>query len=201
MCLQCFQVWFRSLFFIFFLSDVFDPNIPEEGPSAPPPGWLDDIHGYQGHKGGGQSSALVCNLIHRFFSFLSVLIPRFCVCVCVQRMITRCTRLPLPTTPSLNSTGTRWCPMSGNTHINNWRKRPKTSLKIKRAHWWVCFFARPGSPQCRRTWPEMLCSSLWNQNGDTAPNLPGTSPSKSWNPSLCTGYEHLLMDVSDAGSI
>ncbi|XP_062272341.1 protein SSUH2 homolog [Scomber scombrus] len=30
----------------------FDPNIPEEGPSAPPPGWLEDIHGYQGHKGG-----------------------------------------------------------------------------------------------------------------------------------------------------
>ncbi|XP_026161665.1 protein SSUH2 homolog isoform X2 [Mastacembelus armatus] len=30
---------------------AFDPNIPEEGPSAPPPGWLDDIHGYQGHKG------------------------------------------------------------------------------------------------------------------------------------------------------
>lgn len=29
-----------------------DPNIPEERPSAPPPGWLDDIHGYQGHKGG-----------------------------------------------------------------------------------------------------------------------------------------------------
>ncbi|KAM3877728.1 protein SSUH2 homolog [Diretmus argenteus] len=31
---------------------TFDPNIPEEGPSAPPPGWLDDVHGYQGHKGG-----------------------------------------------------------------------------------------------------------------------------------------------------
>ncbi|CAN9512205.1 unnamed protein product [Ophioblennius macclurei] len=31
---------------------TFDPNIPEERPSAPPPGWLDDIHGYQGHKGG-----------------------------------------------------------------------------------------------------------------------------------------------------
>ncbi|KAF7653065.1 hypothetical protein LDENG_00087830 [Lucifuga dentata] len=30
---------------------VFDPNIPEEGPSAPPPGWLDNIHGYQGHTG------------------------------------------------------------------------------------------------------------------------------------------------------
>uniref|UniRef100_A0A3P8U1A5 Uncharacterized protein n=1 Tax=Amphiprion percula TaxID=161767 RepID=A0A3P8U1A5_AMPPE len=38
-------------------SGVFDPNIPEEGPSAPPPGWLDDIHGYQGHKGGGQASS------------------------------------------------------------------------------------------------------------------------------------------------
>ncbi|KAE8298912.1 Protein SSUH2-like protein ssu-2-like protein [Larimichthys crocea] len=32
--------------------DAFDPNIPEEGPSAPPPGWLDDIHGYLGHRGG-----------------------------------------------------------------------------------------------------------------------------------------------------
>ncbi|XP_029358142.1 protein SSUH2 homolog [Echeneis naucrates] len=31
--------------------ETFDPNIPEEGPSVPPPGWLDDIHGYQGHKG------------------------------------------------------------------------------------------------------------------------------------------------------
>ncbi|XP_054640630.1 protein SSUH2 homolog [Dunckerocampus dactyliophorus] len=31
--------------------DVFDANIPEEGPSAPPPGWLEDIAGYQGHKG------------------------------------------------------------------------------------------------------------------------------------------------------
>ncbi|XP_059186096.1 protein SSUH2 homolog isoform X1 [Centropristis striata] len=31
---------------------AFDPNIPEEGPTAPPPGWLDDVHGYQGHKGG-----------------------------------------------------------------------------------------------------------------------------------------------------
>uniref|UniRef100_I3KQH8 Protein SSUH2 homolog n=1 Tax=Oreochromis niloticus TaxID=8128 RepID=I3KQH8_ORENI len=37
-------------------SGTFDPNIPEEGPSAPPPGWLDDIHGYQGHKGGGEPS-------------------------------------------------------------------------------------------------------------------------------------------------
>ncbi|XP_068170778.1 protein SSUH2 homolog isoform X2 [Antennarius striatus] len=31
---------------------AFDPSIPEEGPSAPPPGWLDDVHGYQGHRGG-----------------------------------------------------------------------------------------------------------------------------------------------------
>ncbi|KAM6981347.1 protein SSUH2 homolog [Aplochiton taeniatus] len=30
----------------------FDPNIPEEGPSAPPAGWLEDVSGYQGHKGG-----------------------------------------------------------------------------------------------------------------------------------------------------
>uniref|UniRef100_A0A3P9NY67 Ssu-2 homolog, tandem duplicate 1 n=1 Tax=Poecilia reticulata TaxID=8081 RepID=A0A3P9NY67_POERE len=34
----------------------FDPNIPEEGPSAPPPGWLEDIDGYQGHKGGERNS-------------------------------------------------------------------------------------------------------------------------------------------------
>uniref|UniRef100_A0A3Q3X0L8 Ssu-2 homolog, tandem duplicate 1 n=1 Tax=Mola mola TaxID=94237 RepID=A0A3Q3X0L8_MOLML len=26
-------------------SGTFDPNIPEEGPSAPPPGWLDDFYG------------------------------------------------------------------------------------------------------------------------------------------------------------
>ncbi|KAI9540609.1 hypothetical protein NQZ68_038982 [Dissostichus eleginoides] len=32
---------------------AFDPNIPEEGPSAPPPGFLDDVHGYLGHKGEG----------------------------------------------------------------------------------------------------------------------------------------------------
>ncbi|XP_071397983.1 protein SSUH2 homolog [Centroberyx affinis] len=31
--------------------DAFDPNIPEEGPSAPPPGWLDDVHGYKGGDG------------------------------------------------------------------------------------------------------------------------------------------------------
>ncbi|XP_035517736.1 protein SSUH2 homolog isoform X2 [Morone saxatilis] len=35
-----------------------DPNIPEEGPSAPPPGWLDDIHGYVGHKGGEDENPL-----------------------------------------------------------------------------------------------------------------------------------------------
>ncbi|KAG7235643.1 hypothetical protein INR49_002405 [Caranx melampygus] len=37
---------------------AFDPNIPEEGPSAPPPGWLDDIHGYQGHKGAQDDNPL-----------------------------------------------------------------------------------------------------------------------------------------------
>nr|XP_040059224.1 uncharacterized protein ssuh2.1 isoform X4 [Gasterosteus aculeatus aculeatus] len=31
---------------------AFDPNIPEEGPSAPPAGWLDDVHGYHGNNGG-----------------------------------------------------------------------------------------------------------------------------------------------------
>ncbi|KAM9757982.1 protein SSUH2 homolog [Menidia menidia] len=31
----------------------FDPNIPEEGPSAPPAGWLEDVHGYQGPSAGG----------------------------------------------------------------------------------------------------------------------------------------------------
>ncbi|CAL8383610.1 unnamed protein product [Boreogadus saida] len=30
---------------------AFDPTIPEEGPSAPPAGWLDDVQGYQGHGG------------------------------------------------------------------------------------------------------------------------------------------------------
>ncbi|TDH13473.1 hypothetical protein EPR50_G00033320 [Perca flavescens] len=34
---------------------AFDPNIPEEGPSAPPPGWLDDVHGYQVPKGEGDN--------------------------------------------------------------------------------------------------------------------------------------------------
>uniref|UniRef100_A0A3Q2FBT6 Uncharacterized protein n=1 Tax=Cyprinodon variegatus TaxID=28743 RepID=A0A3Q2FBT6_CYPVA len=37
------------------VSEKFDPNIPEEGPSAPPPGWLEDIHGYQGNNKGGES--------------------------------------------------------------------------------------------------------------------------------------------------
>ncbi|XP_047438482.1 protein SSUH2 homolog isoform X1 [Mugil cephalus] len=37
---------------------AFDPNIPEEGPSAPPPGWLDVIHGYQDHKGGEDNNPL-----------------------------------------------------------------------------------------------------------------------------------------------
>ncbi|KAM9860139.1 protein SSUH2 homolog isoform 1-T1 [Aulostomus maculatus] len=39
-------------------ADIFDPNIPEEGPSAPPPGWLDDIHGYQAPKGGEDDNPL-----------------------------------------------------------------------------------------------------------------------------------------------
>lgn len=25
----------------------FDPDMPEEGPSAPPPGWLDNVSGYE----------------------------------------------------------------------------------------------------------------------------------------------------------
>ncbi|KAM8867691.1 protein SSUH2 homolog [Synchiropus splendidus] len=37
---------------------AFDPNIPEEGPSAPPAGWLDDVHGYQGHQGGDGNNPL-----------------------------------------------------------------------------------------------------------------------------------------------
>ncbi|XP_076003180.1 protein SSUH2 homolog isoform X2 [Genypterus blacodes] len=37
---------------------AFDPNIPEEGPSAPPPGWLDNIHGYGGHTGGAEDNPL-----------------------------------------------------------------------------------------------------------------------------------------------
>ncbi|KAM3620737.1 uncharacterized protein V6R79_001306 [Siganus canaliculatus] len=37
---------------------AFDPNIPEEGPSAPPPGWLDVVNGYQGHKGGEDDNPL-----------------------------------------------------------------------------------------------------------------------------------------------
>ncbi|KAG7494434.1 SSUH2-like [Solea senegalensis] len=39
-------------------SGTFDPNIPEEGPSAPPPGWLDDVHGYGGHSGGPDDNPL-----------------------------------------------------------------------------------------------------------------------------------------------
>ncbi|KAI4888296.1 hypothetical protein NFI96_011991, partial [Prochilodus magdalenae] len=31
---------------------AFDPSIPEEGPSAPPPGWLDIVSGYGDHQGG-----------------------------------------------------------------------------------------------------------------------------------------------------
>lgn len=45
--------------FLPIFSGTFDPNIPEEGPSAPPPGWLDDIHGYQGLKVGGEPSVLL----------------------------------------------------------------------------------------------------------------------------------------------
>ncbi|XP_070815403.1 protein SSUH2 homolog [Chaetodon trifascialis] len=36
----------------------FDPSIPAEGPSAPPAGWLDDVHGYESHKGGEEDSPL-----------------------------------------------------------------------------------------------------------------------------------------------
>lgn len=53
------------------------------------------------------------------FSSLTFLnLPLLCVCVSVlvQREITLCIHLPRPTTPSLNSTGTRWCPTSGNAH-------------------------------------------------------------------------------------
>lgn len=53
------------------------------------------------------------------FSSLTFLnLPLLCVCVSVlvQREITLCILLPRPTTPSLNSTGTRWCPTSGNAH-------------------------------------------------------------------------------------
>ncbi|XP_042568409.1 protein SSUH2 homolog [Cyprinus carpio] len=35
-------------------TDTFDPNLPEEGPSAPPPGWLDSVTGYEEHTGGDQ---------------------------------------------------------------------------------------------------------------------------------------------------
>ncbi len=35
-------------------ADTFDPNLPEEGPSAPPPGWLDSVTGYEEHTGGGE---------------------------------------------------------------------------------------------------------------------------------------------------
>lgn len=103
----------HSLLYLLF-PGAFDPNIPEEGPSAPPPGWLDDVHGYQGHKGGGESFILLSSLLF----YLSLIFPNLHllhVFVYFQRMITRCIHLPLPITPSLNSTGTPWCPMSGNT--------------------------------------------------------------------------------------
>lgn len=103
----------HSLLYLLF-PGAFDPNIPEEGPSAPPPGWLDDVHGYQGHKGGGESFILLSSLLF----YLSLIFPNLHllhVFVYFQRMITRCIHLPLPIAPSLNSTGTPWCPMSGNT--------------------------------------------------------------------------------------
>ncbi|XP_030634425.1 protein SSUH2 homolog [Chanos chanos] len=34
--------------------EAFDPGIPEEGPSAPPPGWLDSVTGYEDNKEGDQ---------------------------------------------------------------------------------------------------------------------------------------------------
>ncbi|XP_042185722.1 protein SSUH2 homolog isoform X2 [Oncorhynchus tshawytscha] len=37
---------------------AFDPNIPEEGPSAPPPGWLDCVTGYDEPKGGDTGDQL-----------------------------------------------------------------------------------------------------------------------------------------------
>uniref|UniRef100_A0A674P702 Ssu-2 homolog n=1 Tax=Takifugu rubripes TaxID=31033 RepID=A0A674P702_TAKRU len=36
---------------------AFDPDIPEEGASTPPPGWLHNIHGYQGHGRAGEIPA------------------------------------------------------------------------------------------------------------------------------------------------
>ncbi|XP_028969729.1 protein SSUH2 homolog isoform X5 [Esox lucius] len=36
----------------------FDPNIPEEGPSAPPPGWLDCVSGYDEPKAGDSGDQL-----------------------------------------------------------------------------------------------------------------------------------------------
>ena len=33
----------------------FDPNIPEEGPTSPPPGWLDCVTGYEKPKGEGEA--------------------------------------------------------------------------------------------------------------------------------------------------
>lgn len=104
-----------SLLYLIF-SGAFDPNIPEEGPSAPPPGWLDDVHGYQGHKGGGESFVLFSFVFSLTFPNLHLICFCVCVNVYVQRVITHCIHLPLPIPPSLNSTGTLWCPMSGNTH-------------------------------------------------------------------------------------
>ncbi|KAG1939948.1 protein SSUH2 [Pimephales promelas] len=38
----------------FMENDTFDPSLPEEGPSAPPPGWLESVSGYEEHNGGDQ---------------------------------------------------------------------------------------------------------------------------------------------------
>nr|XP_021329218.1 protein SSUH2 homolog isoform X1 [Danio rerio] len=32
--------------------DTLDPSLPEEGPTAPPPGWLDTVSGYEENTGG-----------------------------------------------------------------------------------------------------------------------------------------------------
>ncbi|MCI4390283.1 hypothetical protein PGIGA_G00120840 [Pangasianodon gigas] len=37
---------------------AFDPSIPEEGPSAPPAGWLDSVTGYEDHKGGDSTDQI-----------------------------------------------------------------------------------------------------------------------------------------------
>ncbi|XP_029006608.1 protein SSUH2 homolog [Betta splendens] len=37
---------------------AFDPSIPEQGPSTPPAGWLDHVHGYRPHKAGEEDAPL-----------------------------------------------------------------------------------------------------------------------------------------------